>query len=49
MKDNIEKAIEVLAEKITAETKPDDAMKYSQAALNLCHILQGLHNFQSYP
>jgi len=33
----IEKAIKLLAERITSETKGDDALKITQAALNLAH------------
>ena len=39
MKDAIEKAIKILAGKITDEVKSDDAMRFSQAALNLEHVL----------
>ena len=35
----IESAIEVLATKITSDVKSDDALKYTQAALNLAHVL----------
>ena len=34
----IDTAIDSLAKKVTGEIKPDDAMKYSQAALNLAHV-----------
>jgi len=34
----IDDAIELLAKKITAATRPDDALKYTQAALNLAHV-----------
>lgn len=40
----VQKAIEALARKITENSKPDDAMKYTQAALNLAHALALLHN-----
>lgn len=33
----IEKAIKLLASKIADDTKADDALKYTQAALNLAH------------
>ena len=36
--DQINKAIEGLAAKSTAVGKPDEALKYSQAALNLAHV-----------
>jgi hypothetical protein len=44
MKTEIEKAIEVLAKKITADVKADDALKYTQAALNLAHVLDVQRN-----
>jgi hypothetical protein len=37
MKENIEDAINILAEKITRDVKSDDALKFTQAALNLAH------------
>ncbi len=36
----INAAIKVLAEKITKESTPDEALKFSQSALNLAHTLQ---------
>lgn len=39
MKDAVEAAIKLLAQKITADVKSDDALKYTQAALNLEHVL----------
>ena len=38
MKEVIEKAIKTLAGKITTESKADDALKFTQAALNLAHV-----------
>jgi len=38
----IEDAITLLAEKITGEVKADDALKYTQSALNLAHTMQVL-------
>ena len=35
----IEKAIDCLAGKITVDTKSEDALRYTQAALNLAHVL----------
>mgnify|MGYP001598582648 CR=1 FL=1 len=32
-------AITLLAKKITADVKADDALKFTQAALNLAHVL----------
>lgn len=39
MKTEIERAIKLLAEKITSDVKADDALKYTQAALNLVHTM----------
>ena len=39
MKDEIEKAIKLLAEKIVKDVKSEDAMRFSQSALNLAHVL----------
>lgn len=39
MKTVTENAIKLLAEKIEAGVKPDEALKYTQAALNLAHTL----------
>ena len=35
----IEEAVKVLAEKITKDVKSEDALRYTQAALNLEHVL----------
>ncbi len=40
MKETIEKAIKLLAEKITTDVKSEDALRFTQAALNLEHVLQ---------
>ncbi len=37
--DRLVKAIEVLADKIKADVKADDALKYTQAALNAAHTI----------
>ena len=42
----IEKAISVLADKITAEVKSDDALRYTQAAFNLMHVLAVKDNIE---
>ena len=42
MKNKLEKAIEDLAGRIDSEVKADDALKYTQAALNAAHTLQRL-------
>jgi hypothetical protein len=36
----IEKAIKCLAGKITTDVKSEDALRFTQAALNLAHVLQ---------
>lgn len=46
MKTETENAVKLLAEKITSETKADDALKYTQAALNLAHVLATLENMK---
>jgi hypothetical protein len=44
MKEDIEKAIKLLAGKGSdAVVKSDDALKYTQAALNLAHVLATLN------
>lgn len=40
--DKLEKAIESLADKITGDVKADDALKFTQAALNAAHAIQVL-------
>ena len=40
MEEAIEKAVKILAEKITSDIASEDAMRFSQAALNLEHVLQ---------
>lgn len=47
MKNATEDAVKVLAAKITSDTKADDAMKYTQAALNLAHVLATLNVIES--
>jgi hypothetical protein len=37
MRSAIEDAIKLLAEKINASVSPDEALKFTQAALNLAH------------
>jgi len=39
MEKEIEVAIKLLAEKITKEVKSEDALRFTQAALNLQHVL----------
>lgn len=40
MEDSINSAIKFLAKKIVGGVTPDEALKYTQAALNLAHVLQ---------
>jgi hypothetical protein len=44
MKEKIEKAICTLANKITVDVKSDDALRYTQAALNLMHVIATQNN-----
>jgi len=46
MKTATEEAIKVLAEKVTSDMKSEDALKYTQAALNLAHVLATLDNMK---
>jgi len=46
MYDEIDKAIKLLAQKITGDIKSDDALKYTQAALNLAHAKITLKNME---
>jgi len=39
MEKKIEEAIKLLAERITKDVKSDDALKLTQAASNLAHVL----------
>jgi hypothetical protein len=39
MKEEIEKAVKFLAEKITGDIKSEDALRFTQSALNLKHVL----------
>lgn len=42
MNQKIDKAIETMVGKIRQPTQPDEALKYSQAALNLTHVKNNL-------
>jgi len=44
MKNEIETAIKLLAEKVNAQVKSEDALRFTQAALNLAHVLATLDN-----
>ena len=39
MDTKVNKAIELLAEKINSDVTADEALKFTQAALNLAHVL----------
>jgi len=44
METEMKTAMKLLAEKITSDVKADDALKFTQAALNLAHVLATLDN-----
>jgi hypothetical protein len=44
MKTEIAVAIKLLAQKINSDIKADDALKYTQAALNLAHVTATIEN-----
>jgi hypothetical protein len=47
MKTEVEKAIKLLAEKVDAQVKSEDALRFTQAALNLAHVLATLNNMKN--
>ena len=47
MKTIVEKAIKLLSEKVDGQTKSEDALRYTQAALNLAHVLATLDNIKN--
>ena len=47
MKAEVEKAIKLLAEKVNAQVKSEDALRFTQAALNLAHVLATLDNMKN--
>ena len=47
MKTEIEKAIKLLAEKVNTQIKSEDALRFTQAALNLAHVLATLDNIKN--
>lgn len=47
MDSNIETAIKFLAGKITGDVKADEALKYTQAALNLANTAAQLKSLES--
>lgn len=46
MKEKLEEAVKVAAEKSKSAKSGDEAMKYAQAALNAAHALATLHNMK---
>lgn len=47
MRNEIERAIKLLAEKVDASVRSEDALRYTQAALNLAHVLAVLNNMKN--
>lgn len=45
---NIQEAIGILTDRITNTVTPDEAMKFSQAALNLTHCLEKMILLRSF-
>ena len=46
MKNEIETAIKLLSEKINQSVKSEDALRFTQAALNLAHVLATINNMK---
>lgn len=46
MKNEIETAIKLLSEKIDQSVKSEDALRFTQAALNLAHVLATMDNME---
>jgi len=47
MKTEIEKAIKLLSIKVDEQVKSEDALRFTQAALNLAHVLATLSNIKN--
>jgi hypothetical protein len=47
MTNEIEQAIKLLSEKIDKSVKSEDALRFTQAALNLAHVLATLNNMKN--
>jgi len=47
--ENIEKAIGILVKRVDDTIKQDDALKFTQAALNLAHVISALHHIKNPP
>ena len=46
MTKEIEQVIKLLAEKVDKSVKSEDALRFTQAALNLAHVLATLDNMK---
>jgi len=46
MNTELQAAMKILAAKVTADVKADDALKYTQAALNLAHVVATFDNLK---
>jgi hypothetical protein len=46
MEEAIERAVKLLAEKINKDVKSEDALRFTQAALNLEHVLAVKNNIK---
>jgi hypothetical protein len=46
MTKEIEQAIKLLAEKVDKSVKSEDALRFTQAALNLAHVLATIDNMK---
>jgi hypothetical protein len=46
MTKEIEQAIKLLSEKIDRAVKSEDALRFTQAALNLAHVLATMNNIK---
>jgi hypothetical protein len=46
MNDDLKKAIDILAKRITESSTPDEALKFTQAALNLANAAIALSNIK---
>lgn len=45
----VNNAIKLLSDKITGDVRSDDALKFTQAALNLAHVLAVQNNINEQP
>ena len=47
MKTEIEKAFKLLSENVNTQVKSEDSLRFTQAALNLAHVLSTLDNIKN--